>query len=219
MSNVLLIHYHKPSRTVLESLARNSHKVEVSGDVVDGAKKLIKQKPDVVVISHDSKKQEGFKLLRYMKRKRLKTPVVVVVPRGGGAFRSLVSKFGAKGFLEAPVSQAQFDQAITKAVKAPSLDSAGRPPISEEELNSNITMLEKELNRKMKCFAGKNQVYIQALIMGGGTTKPRVCIKCSLREEFGLNRDVYYEFIRDICCSDPSTCEAVEKFGSARELV
>ena len=79
-------------------------------------------------------------------------------------------------------------------------------------------MLERHLNERMKCFAGRNKVYLQALVLTAGTTPPRIALKCRLRADYGLNPDLYYEFIRDACCTDPSRCEAVQRFMAERDV-
>ena len=84
-------------------------------------------------------------------------------------------------------------------------------------MGRNLPVLESQLNCQTRCFAGKNQVFIYSLILGGGaTTKPRIALKCPLRAEYGLSKLVYYEFIRDICCQQPSACEAVQRFERDR---
>jgi hypothetical protein len=82
------------------------------------------------------------------------------------------------------------------------------PPLSEEELTANLSELEHKLNREMKCPAGRNQVFIRSLLTGTNTTRPRIALKCHLRQEIGLPREVFYEHIRDVCCTDPEQCEA-----------
>jgi len=82
------------------------------------------------------------------------------------------------------------------------------PPLTPEELTGSLTLLERQLNRDMKCPAGKNQVYIRSLLAGVGTTRPRLALKCPLRRDIGLGPEVFYEHIRDVCCNDPEKCEA-----------
>lgn len=99
-----------------------------------------------------------------------------------------------------------------------SVDEAFGPPITAEEQKSNLTVLESNLNREMKCVAGRNQVYIRSLLTGRGTTKPRIALKCQLRRDIGEQPDVFYEHIRDVCCCDPEKCEAYRRFR-ARHVV
>ncbi len=94
------------------------------------------------------------------------------------------------------------------------VDQAFGPPLTPEELTTNLSLLERKLNREMKCTAGKNQVYIRSLLTGMSTTPPRVALKCHLRRDIGLPAEVFYEHIRDVCCCDPDSCPAWQKFKS-----
>jgi len=217
VTRLLIIHHDKSIRSRLELLAEARYEIEAATDVVDGIHRMARQKPDLIVVGHDSGKQEGARLLRYMRDNTLKIPVVVVISPGAGTAQPLLMKLGARALVEYPVDQERFDDTLSAALAAQRALAAGPPPISAEELNANLSMLETKLNRAMKCFAGRGQVYLQSKILGGGTSKPRISLKCSLRAEYGLNRDVYYEFIRDVCCSAPNRCEAVRLFNAARE--
>jgi hypothetical protein len=54
-------------------------------------------------------------------------------------------------------------------------------------------------------------VYIRSLLTGGGTTKPRIALKCHLRKDIGLTPEIFFEQIRDLCCGDPLRCPAWKK--------
>lgn len=89
---------------------------------------------------------------------------------------------------------------------------AAGPPLTTEELTSNLSMLERKLNSEMKCTAGRNQVYIRSLVTGGATTRPRIALKCPLRRDINETPEVFHEHIRDVCCTDPSACPAWRAF-------
>jgi hypothetical protein len=72
--------------------------------------------------------------------------------------------------------------------------------------------MEKRLNAKMKCHAGRGQVFIRSLIAGKSTTRPRICLRCHIRRSQGIPYYVYYEYIRDVCCANPDKCDALERF-------
>jgi hypothetical protein len=86
------------------------------------------------------------------------------------------------------------------------------PPLTPEELGGNLSDLERNLNADMICPAGKNQVYIRSLLTGNGTTQPRIALKCSLRRDIGLEPEVFYGHIRDVCACDPEQCPAYRHF-------
>lgn len=87
------------------------------------------------------------------------------------------------------------------------------PPITPAESRANLSDLQRDLNRAMKCHAGRNQVFIGSLLTGTGTTRPRITLKCHLRKDIGLRPTVFYGHIRDVCCADPDKCEAYRQFG------
>jgi hypothetical protein len=86
------------------------------------------------------------------------------------------------------------------------------PPITDEEKASNLSELERRLNREMKCPAGKNQVFLRSVLTERGTTPPRIALKCTYRRDIQLHPIVHYEHIRDVCCCDPEKCEAYRAF-------
>jgi hypothetical protein len=98
------------------------------------------------------------------------------------------------------------------------VEEAFGPPLTPDELCGNLSVYERNLNRYMKCTAGKNQVYIRSLLTGGSTTRPRIALKCPLRRDIGLTPEVFYEHIRDVCCTDPEQCPAWRNFA-ARHVV
>ena len=91
-------------------------------------------------------------------------------------------------------------------------DEAFGPPLAPEEMNTNLSLLERQLNRQMKCTAGKNQVYIRSILTGRATTRPRIALKCPFRRDLGQSPEVFFETIRDVCCGDPEQCPAWQAF-------
>ncbi len=94
----------------------------------------------------------------------------------------------------------------------PANPEAYGPPLAPEELTGNLSELERQLNGEMKCTAGKNQVYIRALVTGRSTARPRIALRCPFRKDIGKSPHVFYEHIRDVCCGDPDQCEAWRRF-------
>lgn len=211
-SRIVLVHSDGAIRKALEAMCALHHQPVAVGDVKAGLKLILKVKPLLVVVGLDARKQEALQLMRYMKDYGSVIPVIVVAGRGAGALQMQAMQAGAKGFLEFPVDQARFDREITRVLHS-NFDALSKiPPITEEETDANLSDLERTLNRKMKCHAGRNQVHLQSLIVGLRKTKPRISLKCSLRAEYNLPANVYYEYIRDVCCNDPSACPAVQQF-------
>lgn len=100
-------------------------------------------------------------------------------------------------------------QTATMGVNRPRVSD---PPLTPEETRGNLSKLENELNAKMVCQAGKNQVFIRSLVTLNGPTPPRIALKCPLRRDIGQKPEVFYEHIRDVCCGDPNQCEAYRAF-------
>lgn len=94
----------------------------------------------------------------------------------------------------------------------PTLQEAFGPPLTDEELAGNLSVLQQKLERSMKCPAGKGQVYLRSLLTGKTTTKPRIALKCVMRKDIGLPKEVFFEHIRDVCCCNPDQCEAYQAF-------
>lgn len=95
---------------------------------------------------------------------------------------------------------------------APAAGDAFGPPLTDEELRVNLSVLQHQLNGEMKCPAGRGQVYIRSLLTGRTTTRPRIALKCSLKKSIGQPHEVFYEEIKNVCCGNPDQCEAYKKF-------
>ena len=213
MPKVLIIHSNKTARGFIEKRASPHHLVKARDSWASGMKTIRPYRPDVLIAEIDPRDSAAMDMLRYLKRTHIRTPVVLVGPAAAGARLPAAMHLGASGFLEYPMEQSALNQAISEALHSNKDTGDDVPPVSEEEVGVNLSELEKRLNRRMVCVAGKNQVYLQSLIQGGGrTSKPRVALKCPLRKQFGFPPNVYYEHIRDICCGDPSVCNAFQKF-------
>jgi len=216
VARLLVIHHNEDHLRQLAKLLEDHHEFMAIDNLLSGVKHMPKIMPDVVVVGNDKKKKQALRLLRYFRISTNHTPVVVVSSVGDDSHPMLL-KLGAKVILKLPLKESELNSAIAEAMQCRAEELAGPRPITNEELRSNLTMLEKSLNEKMKCFAGKNQVFIYSQVAGSNKSKPRITLRCALRSEYGLNRDVYYEYIRDICCSDPDKCEAIQRFNAERE--
>jgi DNA-binding NtrC family response regulator len=216
VARVMVIHHDRSTRGSLEALIQGRHQVEGARDLVSGIRQMARQKPDAIIVGQDRQKGEALRLLRYMRDHVLKIPVVVAVSRGAGSVQPALLKLGARQIVEYPVDEQRLTSAIEEAMQAHKAVQAGPPPLTAEELNGNLSVLETQLNKSMKCFAGQNQVYIQSTILGGAVSRPRIALRCNLRAEYGLTKNVFFEFIREHCCGDPGRCEAYQRFQADR---
>lgn len=212
MAKVLVVHRDNGARQMLEAMLARAHDVAAAKDFTTGVRQLRKQHPALVVAGIDAKHVDALLLLRHMSEYGPKVPMIVVAGRGSGQQQHAALRLGAKAFLEYPVEEARFTSAVEAALGGASGGNGSVPALTDEERDANLSDMVKQLNGRMQCFAGRNLVYLQNYIGSGTRSRPRVCLKCPLRKEFGLEPNVYYEFIRDVCCGDPHTCEAVQRF-------
>ena len=213
MGRILIVHSDRSARRFLETAAARHHEVQAVADLGKGIHAINKQHPALIIAGLDVSTKDALEILRALKRSGVAIPVIVVGMTGAGMMQSAVMKLGAAAFLEYPFEPPVLDQAVAKALQCDFDARGAMPPISDEELQTNLTELEVDLNRRMRCFAGKGLVYIRSVIVGHlRTSKPRISLKCPLRKENGEPPDVYYEYIRDVCCGDPSACAAHQAF-------
>ena len=97
-------------------------------------------------------------------------------------------------------------------LRAPKVLTDGGPPLTRSELTGNLSDLQRDLSARMQCPSGKGQVFIRSLVVVGGTTPPRIALKCQLRRDIGQTPEVFYEQIRDLCCANHESCEAYQAF-------
>ncbi len=190
------------------------HEVNVASNARGAIRSLINDKPQIILAGTDAKKMDAYELLRHLQQEQINTPTIVVSPASGGKYQSVAMKLGAVAFLEYPIEEETLNETVTRILANGFAQKGKQPPITQEELDSNLTELEAKLNRHMKCFAGKNQVYINSFILGGGQkSKPRIALKCSLRQQYSQPPNVYYEYVRDVCCGNPTSCSAHQRFN------
>lgn len=217
MARLLVIHHDTASLRHLAGML-SRHEFMAIDNLFNGVKAMPKVRPDVIIVGHDQAKRDGLRLLKYLRENQLKTPVVVVMSAGAGVDQPMLMKLGAKSLHESPVETEELNKAVEAAMVSRAAELAGDRPVTDEELNSNLSVLENRLNKHMKCFAGKNQVFIHSRILGGGArTRPRIALKCPLRAEYGMSRNVYFEFIKEACCGEPSHCESFRRFAADRK--
>jgi DNA-binding response OmpR family regulator len=217
VARVLLVHHDPGARQVFEAMLNSRHEVAWARDYAVGIKAIRTRRPALILASLEGRNGDALLLLRYLKDNGIRIPVIAIAGRGAGLYQHAAMKLGAKAFLEYPVDEPRLTESIDAALSASVAGEAPIPPVTADEANANLTELEKRLNRQMKCFAGKNLVYLQSYIGLGTRVHPRICLKCPLRKEYGLEPNMYYEYIRDVCCTDPKQCEAVQIFESRQD--
>lgn len=215
MARLLVVHPEKGPRRFLEGRAAVHHDVRSADGVSQAARVLPSFRPDVILAGASQGNGAAVDLLRQLRRCGASAPIIIVGTAKSGPALPAGLQLGAVAFMEYPMEQGTFDRGVAQALQRDQKPSITQnvPPISAEESKNNLTELTDRLNRHMVCFAGKGQVYLQSLILGAGrTSTPRVALKCPLRRQFGHHPDVYYEYIRDVCCGDPGVCPAYQEF-------
>ena len=217
MPRVLVVHRDPGAAQVFDALLHGRHEVVTARDYTDGVRTIREHRPSLILAGLEGRNGDALLLLRYLRDNGIRIPLIVIAGRGAGVYQHAAMRLGAKAFLEYPVDEQRLGEAVAAALAAPPPGQTAIPPITPEEASANLTELEKRLNRQMKCFAGRNLVYLQSHIGLGTRVRPRICLKCPLRKEYGLEPNVYYEFIRDVCCGEPARCEAVQIFESQQD--
>lgn len=219
MARLLVVHHDVDILRQLARLVEAQHEYMAIDNLATGVKYIPKIDPEAIVVGHEAQKRDGIRLLRFMKEQKIDVPTVVVRSPDSGTDAAELRQLGAFRVVDHPINDRALNNALAFAANNGTVEISGIPSLTEEEIQGNLTFLEKELNDKMQCFAGRNKVYIQSLISGRKRGKPRIALKCPLRAERNLQENVYYEFIRDVCCGNPKLCEAVQRFEAERDHV
>jgi DNA-binding NarL/FixJ family response regulator len=214
---IVLIHHDTPTLRRLAAYLETAHEFVAVDNIMGGVKYVAKIKPEVIVVGHDAGHQDAAKRLIWMRDNRVKAAVVAVYSADAASSQPMLVKLGAKALVPDSVTEPQLQEAIRTAQVVYAAQQAAPPSISEDERNGNLSMMETQLNKQMKCFAGTNQVFLQSRLLGQVTTRPRLMLRCPIRPDYGMPRDVYYEYIRDVCCKNPMLCEAHRRFTTERE--
>lgn len=195
----------------------SEHEVAAAPHYLAGVDSMRRRRPALILAGLDHQDGDAALLLRFLRDNGIRIPLIALAGRGAGLYQHAILRLGAKAFLEYPVEPQRLTTAVRAALSASADGEESIPPLTDEEAGANLSDLETRLNREMKCFAGRNLVYLQSRIGVGTHVRPRVSLKCPLRKEFGLNVHVYYEFIRDVCCREPRQCEAVQAFEARQD--
>lgn len=218
MARAVLVCSDESERTLLQACLKGYDIASVRS-FKEAGKALSQGTPDLAVIRVDTKDSTGMDVLRLMKRSQIVAPTIVVLPRQAGSLEAEAWQLGVRAFVSAPIRYDEYRKALDKVQKQ--VQQAGSdvlPAITEAEHNANLSVLVNDLHKNMKCPAGTNRVLIRSVVTGlNEKTEPRVCLRCPIRQSVGLSEYVYFEHIRDYCCSKPKTCDAVTQYKKLRQ--
>lgn len=212
MAKIIIIHHDDETREALAKAIATHHEVIAAANINAGLKGIRQYRPDLGIGGLEARQLSLLTLLKHLKENEFKIPMLVAASTDAGEYQPAALKLGAKDFFEVPIEPARLLARVAMVIQEYHDKRHHAVPISPAEANGNISEIERTLNRQMRCFAGKNQVFLQSLITGAHKTKPRICLKCPLRKEFGYTERIYHDYIRDVCVGDHEICPAVRKF-------
>lgn len=212
MPKILIIHHDSVSRDALAKMLATHHQVIIADTINAGLKGIRQHRPDLGIGGLDAKQLSILTLLKFLKDNKFDVPMLLVANADAGQHQPAAMKLGAKGFLEYPIEAARLHAHISMTLQDFHDTRRQAVPITSAEDNGNLSDIERTFNRQMRCFAGKNLVFLQSMITGVHRTQPRICLKCPLRREFGMTERIYHDYIRDVCIGDHESCPAVQKF-------
>ncbi|MGQ1787186.1 MULTISPECIES: response regulator [unclassified Saccharicrinis] len=113
MKKVLIVDDAQDSRAVLKGMLKNYniHILEAN-DGLEGWKKIIKERPDLVLLDIHMPLKDGFEILRDLEEEWMGIPVVVVSGDTGQSTIDSCLTNGASAFLKKPVELNEFKDAI-----------------------------------------------------------------------------------------------------------
>jgi len=214
VANVLIVDRDKLELQALEATLATKHQALAFRKAREGLKSIVESQPDVIVAKLEKRGGPAIEILQFLKDSRRRIPTVVLVPLEAAERKSDAVKLFAKLFVKSPAPRQDLFQAIESALAHEATGAEKPPPLTPIEERSNLTQLCRELNSRVKCGIGRNQVYVQSVLKGSQTrTRPRVALKCKARPMFGFTQDVYFEHIQKVCCGNSDTlCEALKLY-------
>lgn len=212
MPKVLIIHHDAAVREKLAKTVADHHQPIVADNINAGLKGIRQYRPDVGLGGLDGKQLSLLTLLKFLKDNEFDIPMLVIASSDAGQQQPTAMKLGAKAFIEYPTAPERLLAHIAMSLQDFHDKRHRAVPLTPAEQNGNLSDIERTFNRQMRCFAGKNQVFLQSLITGSHKTQPRICLKCPLRKEFGYTERIYHDYIRDVCIADHEACPAVQQF-------
>lgn len=218
MCRLLIIDADERERRFVAALASSVCDSVLESSNLKAAQKLLehrRKRPSVIVAGLDPRRECALRVLELLRKWGLSIPMVVLVARGAGMLVAKARKLGARVFVQRPIESSALGSAIREAANGRETSLLDAPPLTDEERTCNLSQLESRLNASIKCSVGRGLVTLHSFIVGPDTkTPPRVCLRCPLREDLGMQPYVYYEHIRDVCCASPYKCELLQAFAA-----
>jgi hypothetical protein len=215
MGPLLILDRNPVERHFVATLAKGQYEPIVEACDSRSAEEALlglSERPALIVAALDPRDQEAIILLRWMHRSRSTIPVAVIAKGPARGLEPKARSLGARFFVYDPDNAREMQWAMQEAVRSRPGPRSSEPPITSEESGPSLSQLVNHLNGTMKCFAGRQQVFLHSFLESGQKAEPRVCLHCFIRNGLRLPHYVYYEHIRDICCGTPAKCEAMKSY-------
>ena len=144
--------------------------------------------------------------------------LVLVVDESDAPYLPLLREIGVRHVVQASLNGTQLYNALRAAIEEKTPPSPLiLPPLTDEETGVNIEQLADELNQRIRCGAGKSQVFLHSWVVGvDRKTTPRITLRCPLRDGLRLQAYVYYEHIRDVCCANVEACAVLRAYAASK---
>ena len=194
----------------------------VAQDSADALRKFADQHrsdPAVIVLTFRKDVTGVVAVVMHLRRMGSQLPIVLLAGNGNRPYLPLWQELGLRPIEEGELHGTKLRDVLRAALcDVQPTPSSEPPPLTDDEQGVNIERLADDLNRRVRCSAGKSQVFLHSFVMGvGQTTPPQITLRCPLRTKLGLETYVYYEQIRDLCCGAPDRCASLQAYTAWKE--
>lgn len=146
---LLLIEDEAPLRTaVRDALTDEGWRVITAADGADGLEKVLREKPDVLILDIMMPKLDGYSLCRELRRLGHRTPVLMLTARGQVEDRVHGLDCGADDYLVKPFSLAEL-KARLRALHRRRVQEAALPPVAEFD-DVRVELVQRRVTRRGK---------------------------------------------------------------------
>lgn len=142
---VLVIDDSRQAREfAVEYLLKPHHfQVEVAEDGLSGLNKALKSQPDLILLDYELPKMNGLQVLRRLRERGLKTPVILMTSHGSEQLAVEVFLLGVQNYLTKPYTVEEALRAIEEALRSTRLEK------EKQELHEQVVQANTELKHQL----------------------------------------------------------------------
>jgi class 3 adenylate cyclase/DNA-binding response OmpR family regulator len=143
--NVLVIDDSRQARefAVEYLLKPNNFSVEVAEDGLSGLNKALKSQPDLILLDYELPKMNGVQVLRGLRERGLKTPVILMTSHGSEQLAVEVFLLGVQNYLTKPYTVEEALRAIEEALRSTRLEK------EKQALHDQVVQANAELRHQL----------------------------------------------------------------------